>query len=199
MRKLLALSSILVILLFSCNSDDSGNSSNSDDLFLKINVSNTEYNTSGLFATGYSGEENCDNNGDLFLQYVGQIENSELFIDCSFVHFENTIDFNDDNKNIITNTRVTDINDLWELNTGVDACSLNNDFSIIYENKLTNEFLELKNEAIKTHNITRLEFVSEDSQGEQYIIEGNFSATFNDDSVDIPVNGSYRTKIDVLK
>ena len=69
-----------------CSSEDN---SPIDDLFLKINVNGTEFNSVGLFATGFGGEQNCSNNGDLFLQYVGQVENSNLFIECNFVHFEN--------------------------------------------------------------------------------------------------------------
>lgn len=189
---------LCLFFLISCSSDDSSSQSSSD-LFMKINISGVEYNSDGLFATGFSGEENCDTNGDLFLQIVGQIETSEVFVDGHFVHFENAEDFNDGTKNNTNVTRVTDTNDLWELSLGGDACSKANDFSIIYENKLTNEYLSLKNGAAYTHVITRSELVSEDSAGEQYIVEGEFSATFNDNSVDIPVYGNYRTKIDVLK
>jgi hypothetical protein len=188
-----------MLTLTGCSSDDSDTSNGSNNLFLKINISGTEYNSTGLFATGYGGEENCDSNGDLFLQLVGQVENSEIFVDCSFVHYENTIDFNDDVKNDIQVTRLTDTNDLWELGTGDNACSKTNDFSIVFEDKQTQDYLKLKQNTTATHTITRADLVSEDTQGEQYIIEGNFTATFLNGSTDVPVNGSYRTKIDVLK
>ena len=121
----------LVSIIFSgCSSEENNN--DSDNLFLKINVSGTEYNSDGLFGTGFSGEENCLNNGDLFLQYVGQIETSNFFIECDFVHFENGIDFENTQKNNVNITRITDINDLYEMNFSEDVCSRNNDFSLVF-------------------------------------------------------------------
>ena len=182
--------------IIGCSSDDS---SNEEDLFLKINVNSTEYNSDGLFSTGFGGEQNCSNNGNLFLQYVGQVENSNLFIDCNFVHFENDIDFGDLQKNIVTNTRLTDINDLWEVNYNEDTCSKNNDFSIVFEDKLNDIFLRLKPNTTKTHTITSVNLASEDATSKFYIIEGNFSATFLKGTIDVPINGNYRIKIEVYK
>lgn len=186
---------IVSTFFLSCSSDDSSE----DDLFLKINVNGTEYNSVGLFGTGFGGEQNCSNNGDLFLQYVGQIENSNLFIECNFIHFENGIDFENLQKNIVTSTRLTDINDLWEANYSEDVCSINNDFSIVFEDKLNDTFLRLKPNATKTHTITDVRLVSEDATAKYYIIEGNFNATFLNGSTDIPIYGNYRIKIEVYK
>jgi hypothetical protein len=189
---------VLVSTFFlSCSSDD--NSSNDDDLFLKINANGTEFNIVGLFSTGFGGEQNCSNNGDLFLQYVGQVENSNLFLECNFVHFENGVDFDNPQKNILTSTRLTDINDLWEPNYSEDVCSKNNDFSIVFEDKINNTFLRLKPNTTKTHAITDVRLVSEDAMAKFYIIEGNFNATFLKGSIDVPINGNYRIKIEVYK
>ena len=187
---------IVSTLFLGCSSD---NNSPTDDLFLKINVSGTEYNSDGLFATGFGGEQNCSNNGNLFLQYVGQIENSNLFLECNFVHFENGIDFENTQKNIVTNTRLTDINDLWEANYNQDVCSKNNDLSIVFKNKLNNTFLRLKPNTTKTHIITNVRYVSEDATSKFYIIEGNFNAMFLNGNIDVPINGNYRIKIEVYK
>jgi hypothetical protein len=187
---------VVSTLFLGCSSDDNGST---DDLFLKINVSGTEYNSVGLFATGFGGEENCLNNGDLFLQYVGQIENSNLFIECNFIHFENGVDFENTQKNIVTNTRLTDINDLWEANYNENVCSKNNDLSIVFEDKVNNTFLRLKPNTNKTHNITNVQFVSEDATSKFYIIEGNFNAMFLKGNIDVPINGNYRIKIEVYK
>lgn len=198
MRKILFFLLALPLFTFTgCSSDES--SSSGDDLFLEININGTNYNSEGLFSTGFGGEENCDNNGDLFLQYVGDVENSNLYVECNFVHFENGIDFENPAKNIATNTRVTDINDVWEVNYGEDICSKNNDFSIIFEDKVNDTFLRLKPNTTKTHNITNVRFVSEDASAKFYIIEGNFSATFLNGSNDVPVSGRYRIKIEVYK
>lgn len=189
---------VLVSTFFlSCSSDD--NSSIDDDLFLKINVNGTEFNSVGLFSTGFGGEQNCSNNGDLFLQYVGQVENSNMFIECNFVHFENDFDFDDPQKNIVTNTRLTDVNDLWEANYDEDVCSINNDFSIVFEDKLNDTFLRLKPNTTKTHTITNVDLASEDATSKFYIIEGNFSAIFLKGTTDVPINGNYRIKIEVYK
>jgi hypothetical protein len=179
-----------------CSSEDN---SPIDDLFLKINVNGTEFNSVGLFATGFGGEQNCSNNGDLFLQYVGQVENSNLFIECNFVHFENGIDFENLQKNIVTSTRLTDINDLWEANYNENVCSKNNDFSIVFEDKINDSFLRLKPNTPKTHTITDVRLVSEDATAKFYIIEGNFNATFLNGSTDIPIYGNYRIKIEVYQ
>lgn len=189
---------VLVSTFFlSCSSDD--NSSNDDDLFLKINVNGIEFNSVGLFSTGFGGEQNCSNNGDLFLQYVGQVENSNMFIECNFVHFENDFDFDDPQKNIVTNTRLTDVNDLWEANYNEDVCSINNDFSIVFEDKLNDTFLRLKPNTTKTHTITNVNLASDDATSKFYIIEGNFSAIFLKGTTDVPINGNYRIKIEVYK
>lgn len=195
MKKILIIT-ILAISILGCSSDS--NSSN-NNLFLNINIGGTNYSSEGMFSTGYGGEENCLNNGNLFLQYVGQVENSSLFIECDFVHFENAIDFDNPQKNILTNTRLTDINDLWEANFGEDVCSKNNDFSIIYEDKVSNEFLRLKPNSAKNHTITSVIFSSEDATSKFYIIEGTFSATFLKGNIDVPINGNYRIKIETLK
>ena len=89
MKKLLIIT-ILAITTLGCSSDSG---SSSDNLFLNINIAGTNYNSEGLFSTGFSGEESCLNNGNLFLQYVGQVENSSFFIECEFVQFENSIYF----------------------------------------------------------------------------------------------------------
>lgn len=195
MKKILIIT-ILAISILGCSSDS--NSSN-NNLFLNINIGGTNYSSQGMFSTGYGGEENCLNNGNLFLQYVGQVENSSFFIECEFVHFENVIDFDNPQKNIVTNTRLTDINDLWEANYGEDVCSKNNDFSIIYEDKVSNEFLRLKPNSAMNHTITNVAFSSEDATSKFYIIEGTFSATFLKGNIDVPVNGNYRIKIETLK
>lgn len=195
MKKILIIT-ILAFTILGCSSDSNSPNNN---LFLNINIGGTNYSSEGMFSTGYGGEENCLNNGNLFLQYVGQVENSSFFIECEFVHFENVIDFDNPQKNINTNARLTDINDLWEANYGEDVCSKNNDFSIIYEDKVSNEFLRLKPNSAMNHTITSAEFSSEDATSKFYIIEGTFSATFLKGNTDVPVNGNYRIKIETLK
>jgi hypothetical protein len=190
----------LIILFNSCSSSDDDKLS--DNLFLQINVSGKNYTSEGLYSTGFSGQENCLDNGDLFLQYVGEIENSSLFIEVSFAHFENLIDYSNTQKNNILNTRIVDTNSVWAFSTdGIDSdfCNLNNDLSIVYEDKSTDSYLNLKPNAQSTHKITKVDFLSEDSEAKFYIVEGNFNCTFLNKNIDIPVSGNYRIKIEVLK
>ncbi len=177
-------------------SSDSGSSSN---LFLNINVAGTNYSSSETSIFGFSDEENCLNNGNLFLLNAGQVENSSIFLDCYLVFFENDNDFSDPVKNVVANSRITDINDVWEINYNEDVCSRNNDFSIIYEDKVSDELLRFKTGAPKTHTITNVQFSSEDSTSKFYIVEGNFNATFLKGATDVPVSGNYRIKVEVFK
>ena len=199
MKKFLC-SLILVLALSSCSNSNSNNSS--DNLFLNINVSGTNYSSEGLPSTGFVDQNNCLNNGALSLQYVGDAETSSLYIEVSLAHFENLVDYSNPQKNNILNTRVTDTNSIMTFTTdGInsDFCNLNNDLSIVYEDKGTNSYLNLKPNTQSTHNITSVVLVSEDSQSEFYIIEGNFNCTFLKGGVDVPVSGNYRINAEVLK
>lgn len=190
----------LIVIFNSCNSSDEENLS--DDLFLKINVSGKNYTSEGLYSTGFGGQENCLDNGELFLQLVGQVENSSLFVEVNFAHFENLIDYSNTQKNNILSTRIVDTNSVYTFTTdGIssDFCNLNNDLSIIYEDKSTDTYLNLKPNTQSTHKITKVDFLSEDSQAKFYIVEGNFNCTFINNNVDVPVSGNYRIQIEVLK
>jgi hypothetical protein len=192
--------SIFLVLFGSCSSSDENKPE--EDLFLKINISGTTFNSEGLYATGFAGQNNCSNTGDLFLQYVGEVENSALYVEVNLAHFENLNDYANAQKNNILTTRIIDTNSIWTLSTdGIDSdfCNLNNDLSIIYEDKKTNTYLNLKPNSQSTHKITKVDFVSEDSQSKFYIIEGNFDCVFLNKNNDIPVSGNYRIKIEVLK
>lgn len=199
-KKVFFLLGLLSTIVIGCSSDSN---KDSDNLFLKLNVNGTDFNETSLWGTGFSGADNCSNNGALFLQFVGQVENSTTSIECDFVHFENLIDFSNTQKNTITSTRITDTNSLYYLTTeGIYAssvCDKNNDFSIVFEDKLSNTYLDLKPNTPKNHIITKVEQVSENAEAKQYIIEGNFNATFLKGTTDIPLNGNYRIKIEVLK
>ena len=81
MKKNLFIVSIVLstmLLFIGCSSNDSDNkeSSKGGELFLKINVNGTDYNDYEGSVYGFSNGANCNNNGDLFLQSVGQIETS---------------------------------------------------------------------------------------------------------------------------
>jgi hypothetical protein len=195
MKKTITLLLLSFIFLTGCSSSSSGSD---DNLYFNISVDGVQYNEGSLWGTGFSGQDNCAQNGILFSQLVGQVENASLFIDCNFYHFENVVDFENPQKNILANATVTDINSLYGLFEGVN-CDVNNELSINFEDKVNNVYLKFKPNTPKTHTITNLTYVSEDAEAKQYIIEGTFSATFKKGNNDVPVNGNYRIKVDVLK
>jgi hypothetical protein len=207
MKKSFYLFLILTATFFvGCSNNSSTPSTN--DHFLKINLNGTElsYNNS-LFSSGFMNQSNCANNGKLYLIMLGQVENSNFFVECNLAHFENLIDFSDATKNKVAVTRVTDTNSIWDLSThGLNSnfCNLNNDLSLVIEDKSastnTNRvYLKLKPNSTFTHTITKTQFVSESSTSKKYTVEGNFTATFIKGNADFPVSGSYRTQIKALK
>lgn len=195
MKKTITLLLLSFIFLTGCSSSSSGSD---DNLYFNITVDGVQYNEPGLWGTGYSGQDNCAQNGILFSQFVGQVENASIFIDCDFFHYENVVDFENTQKNILANATVTDINSLYGIMEGV-YCDSNNELSLNFEDKVNNVYLKFKPNTPKTHTITSLTYVSEDAEAKQYIIEGNFSATFLKGNNDVPVSGNYRVKVDVLK
>ena len=204
-KKIASLSVLILTTLFfiGCSKDSADSSTKNEKRFLNLNLNGNELNyNSDIFGMSYGGE-NCNDNGELRLELLGQIENSSYFVEGSLAHFENLVDFSDTKKNIVNATRVTDTNSIWIYSTdGISNsfCNLNNDLSLVIEDKSKdNGYLKLKPNTTSKHNITKTEFISEDSTSKTYAIEGNFSATYIKDKSDFPVSGNYRTLIEVLK
>jgi hypothetical protein len=206
-KKIASLSVLILTTLFfiGCSKDSADSSNKNEKRFLNLNLNGTELSYNGdddLLVWGFTGE-NCNPNGKLSLQIVGDIENSLYYAQVNLAHFENLVDFSDTKKNIATTTRVTDTNSYWDWMTddlNSSFCDLNNDLCIWIEDKSKdNVYLKLKPNTTSKHNITKTEFISEDSTSKIYAIEGNFSATYIKDKSDFPVSGNYRTLIEVLK
>jgi hypothetical protein len=205
-KKIASLSVLILTTLFfiGCSKDSADSSTKNEERFLNLNLNGTELNYNfDFWGSSFTDQENCVNNGKLVLNFVGQIENSSYFVEGSLAHFENLVDFSDTKKNIATTTRVTDTNSIWIYSTdGISNsfCNVNNDLSLVIEEKSKdNGYLKLKPNTTSKHNITKTEFISEDSTSKTYAIEGNFSATYIKDKSDFPVSGNYRTLIEVLK
>jgi hypothetical protein len=108
------------------------------------------------------------------------------------------VDFDDAQKNIITNTAFRDTNTLWSGPFSPSSCDTNNDFSIILEKKPSNQQLYLKPNTTAAHTITSRTLVSQNASSKIYKVEGNFSAIYLDGTTEVPVSGNYRTEIEVL-
>lgn len=199
MKKIITLAFAISILL-GCSSSSSGGSSDSQETyFTRININGTEYYEESLVYLEQTNIPNCSNNGELTLTILNQVETSTFFAEIGFTHFSNVIDFDDSQKNILTNTIFKDDNSLYGGLTNPNICERNNDFSIILEKKPSNQKLNLKPNTIPTHTITNISLISQDAASKIYKVEGNFNAIYLNGTSDMPVFGNYRVEIEVLK
>lgn len=196
MKKILILAFALALLM-GCS--DSSSSSSQSTQFMRININGTEYYK--VIGDGYfliEDRPNCANNGPLTSMGVDQIETSNFFVEVDFTHFSNAINFENNQQNTISNSRLRDDNSVWS-GPFANVCDLNNDLTIIYEKQPSYERLYLKPNTTASHNITNVVFESEDSTSKTYKVEGNFNATFLNGNSELPINGNYRILVDVLK
>ncbi len=184
-------------ILFGCSSSDSNSSDGT--YFMRININGTEYYNEVFAYITHSDITNCSNNGELTLTRINQVETSTLFVETGFAHFSNAIDFDNPQKNIITNTIFKDDNFIWGDFFNPNLCERNNDFSIIIETKPSNQRLYLKPNTTPTHSITNVSLVSEDAAAKIYKVEGNFNAIYLNGNNDLPVSGNYRVQLEVFK
>lgn len=195
MKKIITLA-IFVSILMGCSSSDS--SSSNDTSFMRININGTEYYNEVVAYITHSGRPNCSNNGELTLTRINQVETSTFFAETGFTHFSNAIDFDNPQKNIITNTILKDDNSIWS-GPFSNICDLNNDFSIILEKKPSNQRLYLKPNTTPSHTITSMSLVSEDAATKVYKVAGNFNAIYLNGASDLPVSGNYSVEVKVFK
>ena len=204
MKKIILVLAICLISgLSGCSSDDE--STNNNNTYFRININGTPYveNNFPLYSSGWSEQDNCQSNGDLFLQYLAVIENSTFYLEPYLSHFENTSEFDNATLNNSANARLLDRN---SANSGIftgeqdtDICNFKYDLSLIYEDKASDKYLKFKVGAQKQHNITKVTYLYEDQSNKTYLVEGNFLGTFTKNGTDIPFSGDYKSRIDVLK
>lgn len=193
----------MTLLLSGCSSDDS-NSAGTGDSYFKININGTQYvDTDNFYSTGYGEQENCQSNGDIFLQQLGVVESSTMYLEAHLAHFQNVTEFDNSSINTFTGAKLTDRNSFYSgVITGggePDVCNFKYDLSIVYLDETSDEYLKLKSGAPKTHNVTSVTFVSEDASYKIYNVEGNFSGTLIKNGVDVSFTGDYKRRLDVLK
>lgn len=195
MKKLITLGFAVSILL-GCSSSSSSDSQSVE--FMRININGTEYYQEIGAYIEFSDRPNCSNNGPLTSLGIDQVETSTFFVEVDLSHFSNVLNFENTQQNVITSTRLRDTNSIWS-GPFANTCELNNDLTIIYEKKPSDERLNLKPNTTPTHNITDVSFVSEDASSKTYKVEGNFNAIYLNGNADLPINGNYRVLVEVLK
>ncbi|MGG7034412.1 MAG: hypothetical protein ACI7YS_04350 [Flavobacterium sp.] len=184
-----------------CSSDSSNadkNSTASNDGYLDVTVGGQHYRDD--YKEGYSFSlegfvDNCDSSGKITGQNAGQIDVANFFMDVYLCHDKNLAEFQNYNKNLAYISSV-------DINTGsfLEDCRKNFELVISYEDIANNKkYYNLSNSG-RLNNITSVSVFKEDSQQKIYVVTGNFSGSFvKSDNSTIPVSGSYKTFISVLK
>jgi hypothetical protein len=197
MKKIITIALFISTFLIGCSSDSSSSSSVE---YMRININGTEYYEEIVGYYGVENRPNCSNNGLFTAMALDQVETSNFFVEVDLTHFTNVINFDDNQLNIISNTRLRDKNSVWPGSGGLsNTCDLNNDLTIVFEKNPSNERLYLKQNSTPTHNITNVSLVYEDVEAKTYRIKGNFNAIFNNGGVDLPIFGDYCIIVDVLQ
>ena len=176
MKKLLYV--FLAILILGCSSDDNDGNSNSTEMYFRVTVDGQSYEeTSIAFGSGYNTQ---DCNGNLaFEQFLPEIDTATHWYSADISHFYLTSDFQG-------------------ASTGsypVKGDYLDNDCNFtlgLWAERLNGG--DYNNFSNGTHNITRINQISSDSNETIWAVEGNFSGTFEDSNSgeSISLTGSYR-------
>ena len=186
-------------ILYGCSNSSSSTNNSQGTYFMKININGTEYYNEIVSTITQLNRPNCSNNGVLTLTRINQVMTSSFLAETGITHFSNVIDFEDTQKNILTNTIFKDNNSLWSGISNPNICERNNDFSVIIEQKPSNQRLYLKPNTSPTHTITSMSLISENASSKLYKIEGTFNAVYINGTNDFPVFGNYRVKIEIFK
>jgi hypothetical protein len=185
--KIISIITVFALVTGCSSNSDSQSTSNSD--YLEITIDGKSFKQEIYHGgTGSSGQSGCVNKPH-FLQFLGQIETSAFFFDSNILHLENDVDF----KNSVVGAYATKQENI----TNSSACNL--DLVISFEDKTqsvkTTQLITGGNNtiaSIKKGKSTDTEY--------EYIIIGNFSASFkNKSNVIIPVSGKYQITIVVYK
>lgn len=184
----------LLFAIFSCTSNDDTNENIANnigysDVTLLGETIHNEFNE-GEF-TFSRNAESCNSSSILIMQSVGQINKPDYFIDIYLVHNENKQQFQGYDINI------TSIKNNFDL---FNVCYNNFDLVADFEDKLANNYLELNTSSANFNKIESVSVYKENVNEIIYAVKGNFEITFKkSDNQLIPVKGSYKTFIYVLK
>lgn len=184
----------LLFAIFSCTSNDDTNENIANnigysDVTLLGETIHNEFNE-GEF-TFSRNAESCNSSSILIMQSVGQINKPNYFIDIYLVHNENKQQFQGYDINI------TSIKNNFDL---FNVCYNNFDLVADFEDKLANNYLDLNTSSANFNKIESVSVYKENVDEIIYAVKGNFEVTLKKpDNTLIPIKGSYKTFIYVLK
>ncbi len=179
-----------VYLLFGCQQNNP--QPNTSSYFLNATINGNSYSRNEVNGFQYTNQQGCVNGKTYEMANVSQIDVASYFLDLNIHHYQNYSDFL-----VSVPGSHTLYNDPFNTSS---TCNL--DLIINLDDKQfsgTSQICTLQTNSL-TNNITSIVKVSETSTDVKYDIEGNFSCNFkNTNNVSIPVNGNYKTWINVLK
>ena len=161
MKKLLYL--FLAITIISCGGDDDGNDNNYET-YLEIVVNGQTYRES-VVGYGYGSNSQDCNGTSSFIKPFPEINTASHRYSADILHFYNTVDFNETTTGSYPITGNFLDND----------CNLT--LSLLYSDTSGNNYFNLTN---GSHTITRISQLDNDNNDTEWVIEGNFTANFED-------------------
>lgn len=174
----------VILLIIGCSSDTS-NSSSSD--YLEIIVNGKTYkNEIYSSGSGFSGQSGCINKPH-FLAFMSDIENSNLSLSSEILHLQNETDF----KSSVVGK--------YKTVSSYSTSDCNLDLKLSFLDKTQNvQSTQIQSGGVNT--ITSISKGNSTSTDTEYIVNGNFSSNFkNNSNVIIPVTGKYQITVLVLK
>jgi hypothetical protein len=182
-KKMILLLSVL-ILIIGCSSDSSTISKTD---YLEIIVNGKTYKENFFHSgTGFSGQTGCVSKPH-FLAFMSDIENSDFYLSSEILHLQNEIDF----KNSLVGTYKV-VNSSSNL-----ACNLGLKLSFSDKTQII-QSTQIQSSGI--NNVTNISKGNSTSTETEYIVIGNFTSSFkNNSNAIIPITGKYQITIVVLK
>lgn len=183
----------LALTLFSCQKDSISPGSGASG-FLKITINSKNYvNTfdeNGFVAhAGFDNQALCDNKKGFLENITDQPLDSRFTTNTDILFYRNNTDFKNSKPATYTISEY-----------GIDLyktyCNLNFNISLQDNNSSGNKSTTFVS---GTHAVTAITFLNTKSNYSEYLVGGQFTASFkNSDNVTIPLTGSYQKIIQVF-
>ncbi len=177
----------LAVCISGCSKSDSGSSIKSSDEFFEIVINGQKYREvldPGNFS-GFDNQTTCDGKRGYELNIWDGNLNNKYDVNTDIIHYKNEVDF----KNAKTGNFI--------FSTGSSTCNFSF-YCTISDNSIQNKQASLMSGA--THSVTSIKLISTSNGKKEYLISGNFSASYkNSANSTITVSGAYQKSIEVLQ